>query len=78
MNVVRQSGTTHLARSRCRYWAIRSLHQRGEKVDAVTVAAAIGADGVARSYCACANYVPSAAAVCGYAGVLNARRVLQV
>jgi hypothetical protein len=47
VSAIRQSSSPHLARSRPRYWAIRSLRQRGEKVDAVTVAAAIAADGVA-------------------------------
>lgn len=52
--------------------AIRALHQRGKKVDPVTVAAEIGADRDEKSYLhACAEFVPSTSAIPEYAAVVN-------
>ncbi len=52
--------------------AIRALHRRGDKVDAVTVAAERGADADEKAYLhTCAEFVPSAAAVAEYAAVVN-------
>lgn len=52
--------------------AIHALHQRGDRVDAVTVAAEIGADAAEKAYLhTCAEFVPSAAAIAEYAAVVN-------